>query len=296
MDAEASRSEDISRLDVEFYRAHHPDLSLFSPDEARQHYIQHGIYEERAAYPAAVREHFINEIPPELSALEIGPFDCPMLRGEHVRYADVLSMEGLQKRAAEHGRNPEGCPYIDYVLTDMDLTHIPDKFHSIASAHCIEHQPDLIQHLQSIEKLLLDGGRYYVVVPDKRYCFDHFITESTIADVVLAHSEERKLHTLKNVIEFCAFSTHNDAWRHWNGDHGELEKAHIARRTRDALELFEKSGDSYIDVHAWRFTPASFRLICDLIADLGYSRLRPTVVHPTPRGRLEFCAVLELQP
>ena len=85
-------------------------------------------------------------------------------------------------------------------------------------------------------------------------------------------------------------TTHNDALRHWRGDHGErrIDPHNLAI----ALSEFDASDGGYIDVHAWQFTPSSFReLIIDLNG-IGVCGLHIDAVHDTPFGSLEFCAIL----
>jgi hypothetical protein len=277
-------------FNADFYRNSYEDLRHLSDEEAHQHFLAFGQAEGRLGAKQAYREFFLPMIPRDRPVLEIGPFDCPVVRGDHVRYADVLSQEGLRRRAAELGRNPEGCPAIHYVLESFDLNAIPDRFGAVVSSHCIEHQIDLIGHLQTIETLLEPGGSYFLLVPDKRYCFDHFLPVSSIAEVFAAHVERRKQHSLACVIEHWALTCHNDAARHWAGDHGTppLRLNEIGR----AVEAFTSTPSRYIDVHAWQFTPDVFLAITSVIADLGYTKLRPVQVFNTPRDNQEFCAVL----
>ena len=68
--------------------------------------------------------------------------------------------------------------------------------------------------------MLLPGGCYVIIIPDKRYCFDHFINETTIADVVNMNVNKVKNHSVKSVIEHRGLTCHNDSVRHWNNDHG----------------------------------------------------------------------------
>ena len=69
------------------------------------------------------------------------------------------------------------------------------------SCHSIEHQLNFIQHLQDVSELLNDNGYYVIILPDKRYCFDHFIKESTIADIICQYTDKPKLHSIKSIIE-----------------------------------------------------------------------------------------------
>jgi hypothetical protein len=218
--------------------------------------------------------------------LEIGPFDRPLVRGRQVRYLDALHTEALRERAALlPGRHPENVPTIHHV---GGLEVVPDRFAAVLSSHAIEHQPDLLKHLQAVEAVLESGGADFVIIPDKRYCFDHFLAESTIAGVLGAYHERRTRHTLQSVVEHRALTTHNDTLRHWRGDHGTPRYGRLAL----ALDEYHAADGSYIDVHAWYFTPESFRRILRQLRRLDLTGFE-AVVFDTPHGRNEFCAVLQ---
>jgi SAM-dependent methyltransferase len=284
-----------SEFDPQYYRTTYRDLSHLDDAQAYKHFLSFGAAEGRSPSAAAARETFVQLVPNDDLALEIGPFGNPQLAGAHVRYADILSTEELRLRALDHGVDPSKCPPIHYVLADTPLERITDRFRSVFSCHCIEHQPDLIGHLQAVANLLKDGNNYYVIVPDKRYCFDHYQPESTIAEVLAAYEERRQRHTLRAWLAACTLVTHNDSSRHWKGEHGSraMDQAGSAA-VRSALDEFRAASarGAYLDCHAWQFTPASFRDIIQLIRKLGLSSFEAVTVCETLRSRNEFCAIL----
>jgi SAM-dependent methyltransferase len=279
--------------DGSLYRERYPDLAAFDEEALATHYLDWGLNEGRVASVAAEREGFIDAV---LRAevgrmLEIGPFCRPLIKGENVRYLDMMDADALRQRATEIGLDPSDCP--EQIHYTGELTQIDDSFAAVVSSHAIEHQPDLVRHLQEVDRLLDSGGRYYLIVPDKRYCFDALIPESTIANVLYAHEQERKVHSLQSVIEHRAMVTHNDPGLHWAGEHGPFPPEEQARRVQVALDEFDSAGGDYIDVHAWYWTPEGFRQTLSVIHHLGLTQLRPVRVYQTPRLRFEFCAVLE---
>ncbi len=280
-------------FDVDYYRATYQDISGFDAVAAETHFRDYGIGEGRMGTPGGLREEFVAQFPTDGLLLEIGPFAGPTAHGPHVRYADVLSQDQLRARATANGIDPTGCPEIHYVLHDFDLNRIPDTFKGIVSSHCVEHQPDLVAHFQAVERLLEPGGRYFLLVPDKRYCFDHFLPESSIADVMTAHLRGNTVHDVGSIIEHWAMTTHNDSERHWRGDHGRPNLDDSTEQLAKAIAAYQAAPGTYIDVHAWQFTPVSFARIVELLHDVGLTRLRPTGVHNTPWGRNEFCIPLE---
>jgi len=243
-------------------------------------------------FAVADRNAFVALIPLTHSVLEIGPFAQPVLRGPHVRYVDVLSTEDLRKRARSLGMDETKVPTISWVSNGSDLSVVNDTFDAVVSSHAIEHQPDFVGHLNQVADLLKPDGRYYVLVPDHRYCFDHFLTPSTVAQIVGAHLEKRAVHSLSSVVEHRALTTHNDPVRHWAGDHGD-PKENRASRIASAIQEIGDAHGAYIDVHAWYFTPQSFR---DVIADLSATQhisFSVQRVFPTRPNSNEFWVILQ---
>ena len=144
--------------------------------------------------PVNDRQSFVELIPPTARVLEIGPFAAPMLHGPNVSYVDVMPTHDLRARAIQLGLDPEKVPEIDWVSTGSDLSVVSDQFNVVVSSHAIEHQPDIIGHLQDIADLLLPGGRYFLLIPDHRYCFDHFFEPSLLQQMIDAHREKRTVH------------------------------------------------------------------------------------------------------
>ena len=237
------------------------------------------------------RTLFIDSIPKDINILEIGPFYNPQCIGSNVKYFDIIDTDALIDRAKQIDANiiVENIPYINYISPVGDLSIINETFDAIFSSHAIEHQLDFIDHLQKTSKLLNNGGKYYLIIPDKRYCFDHFNNESTIADVINANFEKRKKHSLKSVIEHRALTTHNNSAEHWRGQHGVLDN--ITERIKNAIT--EYVTNEYVDVHAFYFTPASFSQIISLLNQLGYIDFKINKLHDTPPNNIEFYCVLE---
>ena len=123
----------------------------------------------------------------------------------------------------------------------------------------IEHQPDLIAHLQAIQNILVPGGHLGLIVPDKRFCFDHFIPETTIAEVLDAASAA-KTHSARSVLLHRLFTTHNNSIAHWLGFHGDRPRSHQGAGAMQAamIEQQRSVDGEYVDVHAWYFTPEGF--------------------------------------
>jgi SAM-dependent methyltransferase len=258
--------------------------SAVAPFQARRR-RRHGLS------PPMTRAAFLQQITGR-PALEIGPFDTPQLHGDGVAYFDVLDQEGLRSRAKDLGRNPAACPPIDFVSPTGDLGTVDRRFRSIFSSHAIEHQPDLIRHLKEVERLLEPGGCYYVIVPDKRYSFDHFLPVTEAQSVEEAHREKRRVHTASAISDHYLKTTHNSPMRHWLGLHGQSRRTDPESIERTAAGCEQAARGEYVDVHAWIFTPESFFDLMRHLHATSATALEVSHVYDTMFGRIEFFAVL----
>ncbi len=245
----------------------------------------------------AKRTPFIESIDRNLYALEIAPYFTPVITGPNVRYFDILTTEQLRQRAAvDHHEfvKPENVPEMHYSDPDGSMAGIQESFDIVFSSHNIEHQPDLIHHLNEVHRLLKPGGRYYLLAPDKRYCFDHYRPDSSFGEVVQAAREKRTRHSLKSVIDHFTLTTHNDMREHWQGNHENPENmASFAQRLEGVFKRIEEADGAYIDAHAWQFTPLVFARIVSAAHEAGMIKLRPVMVCDTPVFHHEFTAILE---
>lgn len=289
-------------FDLALYSAHpgNEDLRHLDLDGMRAHYDAAGRREGRVCSVVDGRAAFLGLIPAEAEILEIGPFAWPCFPpgARKVRYLDVLATEDLRRRAVQLQFDPSKVPPIDYVWRGEPYRAlVQQRVDAVISSHCIEHQPCLLTHLTDVAALLKPEGRFFAVIPDKRFCFDHFFPETTLAEVLDAFASGRTRHSHRSVLQHQLLLTHNDAEAHWRGEHGEdpcRQKVTGAFAARVAESLRGLRGDSYVDVHAWQFTPDSFRILLDGLADIGLSPFRVERVYETVRNQNEFYAILHV--
>jgi len=284
-------------FDATTYRSLYPDLTHLNDRLIQAHYERYGKEEGRRAHTLANRNEFAQLLSAE-RALEIGPFTRPLLSGPKVSYADIYSTEQLQEMAPGIGLDATGVPNIQWVVSPGDLGAIDEKFDAVLTSHVIEHQPNLVGHLSQVSGLLNEGGRYLVLAPDYRYCFDHFMKPSTISEVLDAHVRKLAMHDPRSLIASRLLLAHNDAVRHWAGDHGDVN-INPAFPDRDRTTRLKLAVNQAVDTpetldneHAWFFTADTFaEIMSDLLAlelmDLEVERL-----YPSMRNTIEFWAIL----
>jgi len=282
------------------------DLAVVSPQQAEASFADVDVIvamEEDQAF-LKIREQkgkaamyspisfFLRLLPSKSSVLEIGPGQRPLFTGSCVKYFDVVDAEGLRERSRRFhlplDRNPEK---VDYVSSDGSWDQVRESFDLVFSAHLIEHQTDPIRHFQTALEHVRPGGAYVLVIPDKRYCFDHFNPESTVEDVLAAYYEQRRRHPLTALFR-GARCTHNFSNRHWQGDHGMQRKPPMEEYAALTQTWKASLTGDYVDTHGWYYTPESFRSIITELCTMGLLPPMDFYLHETERNDIEFFACM----
>lgn len=136
-------------------------------------------------------------MPAQARILEIGPGAAPLFRRRdfpQLKVSDYCDTAELRRQLQAAYRLDELPPDlfddIDYVCADSQLARcVPagQRFELIFSSHNIEHQPDLLAHLRSVEALLDPDGAAAFVIPHKQRTFDVFRPPTTTSDVLMTH-------------------------------------------------------------------------------------------------------------
>lgn len=249
-------------------------------------------------------EPILNAIRNTDSILEIGDGYKPRFpkrRYPNVRHLDHCTTSELREKyasdpAVAHLTN---CiEHVDFISRGADFRSVvPDtlRFDLIYSSHALEHQIDLIAHLQAVEHRLAHLGRAIFIIPDLRTCFDLFRFPTVTADVVATHLNRPRVHQVRQVFDAVAQSaTFNDG--HVPG----AFELNAITFSHDILSAYVAAIDSaapdahYEDIHAWTFTPVSFRLLLTELYLLELVALKPFWI--SPRYGNQFCAVLGATP
>lgn len=212
--------------------------------------------------------------------LEIGPSHNPIApkkKGFNVHILDHVSAEDLRKKYQGHGINIDNIEEVDFVWNGEPFQELIGKtgcYDWIIASHLIEHVPDLISYLQQCEALLKPAGILSLVIPDKRYCFDYFSSSSLTGNVLDAYAEKRVRPSHGQIFDHFANASKRNGNIAWSSD-GLGGADALVHTFADAQAHWARSASAmdYIDVHCWRFTPASFRLLISDLNGLGLSAL-----------------------
>jgi hypothetical protein len=219
--------------------------------------------------------------------IEIGPSHNPLAPkrdGYRVEIIDHLTREQLIAKYTGHNVNLDQIEEVDYVWSGQRFAELTGKsrhYDWVVASHVIEHAPDLIGFLNDCDALLKADGVLSLVIPDKRYCFDHYRPISGLARVVDAHVRHAGTHSAGTAAEYFLNVVACNGRIAWDSKtRGTFSFVHTLEQASNAMQdaLSEKT---YLDLHAWCFTPHSFRLIIHDLYALGLISLREVDYLPT---------------
>lgn len=219
--------------------------------------------------------------------IEIGPSHAPIApkkEGYRVDIIDHMSQGELLKKYQDHKVNLNNIEEVDYVWngqTYAELTGKSKHYDWIIASHVIEHTPDLIDFLINCDAILKDEGVLSLVIPDKRYCFDHFRPITGISSIIDKHFSKNTIHSAGTVAEYFLNVATKDGELGWHAHTaGKFNLAHTLEDARSMVHAVREK-NVYVDVHAWCFVPHSFRLLIQDLYDLGLISFKEVSFQPT---------------
>jgi predicted SAM-dependent methyltransferase len=229
--------------------------------------------------------------------IEIGPSHNPIVTkkdGYNVKIVDHADKKNLVKKYKALQIDTSQIEDVDYVWdgkrTLTDLIGKKGKFDYVIASHLVEHTTDLITFLKDCENLLKPTGKLVLAIPDKRYCFDYFRFPTTTGDLLDAHYTKRIRHTPGKMFDYVSSAALRGGDMGWSeGNTKKLTLLHTVEEAHDRLKEAMNS-KTYLDMHNWMFTPASFKLIISDLQNLGITKLSYSDALPT--AGLEFFVVL----
>ncbi len=212
-----------------------------------------------------------------IAVLEIGPGYNPIFSrrdGCNVATLDHDDQAGLIKKYAM--LDTSKIEPVDFVWRDGSFVDLigERKFEAVAAAHVVEHAPDFVQFLKDSSFVLKEGGVIYLIVPDKRFCFDYFQPITDPAKVLADHLQKRTRHSFESSYRRTIHTTGNGLIAWGQDDLADVQFKYCD--PREALRNAERNAASagYVDMHGNCFTPASFAVLIEELGHLGLIDLR----------------------
>lgn len=216
--------------------------------------------------------------------LEFGPSYNPILpksHGYNVLTVDYISKEDLYSKyqydSAVDINRIEDVDIIDRGQELLEASIGRRGFDYIVSSHNIEHLPDPIKFLQRAERALKPGGKLYLMIPDRRRCFDFYRPISTCGQMLAAYQQHRQIHSPETHYDSIANAATKNGAIAWADDSGTPDT--LIETLRAAYDTAVRETQEYLDAHAWVFTPSSFRLILHDLQQLNIVKLNEIFFH-----------------
>ncbi|HMK88381.1 MAG TPA: methyltransferase domain-containing protein [Methylocystis sp.] len=236
-------------------------------------------------------------------ALEIGPAFNPLLpkaEGNNVYTVDNADRDELRRRYGGFREiDVDRIEQVDFIWKDADiLSAVPrahwGSFDVVLMCDVLEHIPNPIRLLQSLQKLLKPGGCISLAVPDKRQCFDCLRPLTTTGGWLEALQRGDVRHTARTLFDYKTLAVARRGRVTWVERRLEARDATFvgAAPQHAYADYFESPSEDYVDAHAWVFTPSSFTLIINECHALGLISIVPERVSLRRGG--EFLAHLRL--
>ncbi len=109
-----------------------------------------------------------------------------------------------------------------------------------------------------------------MAIPDKRFCFDYARELTSLARVIDAMGN--KIHTKGTVAEYYLKVVKRGEQIAWDITNNEvISNVHTLQDAKYGMNKVVQG--QYVDVHAWVFTPESFRDIMSDLVKLGFISL-----------------------
>jgi SAM-dependent methyltransferase len=263
------------------------------------------------AYPAPPRKRgrmwiMRSEIPEGAKILEISPLAnpcAPKNAGYQSYRVDRLGREDLLKYYADHPLIEFGkIEEVDFVWKSGELIeHVPKEHHGsfdvVIASHVLEHIPNPVAFIRSLELLLKPGGCITLAIPDKRFCFDFFRPPTVTSDWLVAMDNRGGVHSAKTMFDFHSFAVARSGRIGWRSGRLPLDRVTPNGKSLENCHLdflASRAGaqPEYVDAHAWVFTPANFTLVLNELHALELLKVAPEWV--STRIGAEFFANLRL--
>lgn len=293
---ETGETETAGIFDEQSYLDANPDVAAAvaagALESGEVHWVLHGQSEGRSLLPAKSRSDIVREsLNTDGRGIELGPLDNPVMakrEGFNVSIVDFMSSDDLRRHYGEDGNrgvNTSLIETVDFVSRGESLLELigeKEAFDWVVASHVIEHMPDLVTFMQDIEQLLVPGGRLGLIIPDKRCCFDFHGELSTTGNVLDAFVQKRTMPSPGQVFDHFARTASLGGVIAWVGQPNVVPQ--LMYSLDHASSAFQRSREGYSfdgEIHCWRFTPESFRMIVSDLRAMGLLRLGIVTEHET---------------
>jgi hypothetical protein len=210
--------------------------------------------------------------------LEVGALMNPIVTRDmgNICYIDHATTAELQaKYANDPNVDIHKIVNVDYVWGKEGLPELVGQdapFDYLVASHVIEHVPDFIGWLKEVHAVLKVEGILSLVIPDKRFCFDHHRRLTEASDVVGAFLSRSRKPSPQQVFDCFSSVVRYNGQITW--DQTVITTPEKFSPMHSHLDAWNLSSHSvlegeYVDTHCWVFTPESFFNLLKTLIQIG---------------------------
>lgn len=245
---------------------------------------------------------YFNDQVPAGRILEIGPGNKPIFsRSEgEVFYADVRDASEVEETFFSTDKSGQQAVELDFVIEGSYAKSLKDVevFDHVILCHVLEHIPRLIAFFQDIIKVMAPGGLLYLILPDHRFCFDHFRQPTSFAEAYYVHINKLAAPPWRVFDNNFLHVGYNVPAMYWNEKNLAqailLQRRQSLQEARQNMEEAEKGLVSR--AHVSVFTPWSFLLFLFSMLRVRMAAFSCQRFFTTKRDEFSFGAVLRADP
>jgi len=233
------------------------------------------------------KKRILRHIKKDGRGIEIGPSHNPVApksAGFQVHVIDHASREQLTTKYKDHDVDMNKIEDVDFIWQGesyAELTGNTNYYDWIIASHVIEHTPNMIGFLNDCDEILKETGTISLIIPDKRYCFDHFRPITGISRIIDSHFKKSTTHSPGTIAEYYLNVVSKSGIIAWDScATGDFSFVHTLEHARQRMKSAENR-NAYLDVHAWCFVPHSFRLMIHDLFQLGLIPFKEIAFHQT---------------
>jgi hypothetical protein len=260
-------------------------ITLRQGQEAGYHmklYIDDESDEDQDNNVGNFREFIRRLVSKDKLTVELGPSyaaTCPKRLGYKVVIVDFIDADALRSKHSSMGQEvTDSIEAVDFIWRGGKIADlVKERVSAIVACHVVEHMPDFIGFLRDCEDLLEKDGQIFLIVPDKRFCFDFLKEVSDPAKFMGDHFRHAERHSFESLYRNCL---NTFVWRSgvstvaW--DPSKVEDFHFLSgdpKLHYDQALSACAGLEYVDAHGSYFTPVSFLMVIDELRYLGFTSL-----------------------
>ena len=230
--------------------------------------------------------------------LEVGPFDRPFFSKSesNVRFLDYKSTSDLRSTADMIiGHDGNFVEEVDYLVPGSGLWDIVpnETFDWILSSHALEHSPNLIGFLRTINRKLKQGGLVVSLLPDKRRTYDSLKPPTTLGRVFEDYFTSRKLSSFQATFDGQYYTRHAPISA--AEDQHLRSASHIPEGVpvQVCIDRGLNALNTYLDEHNYIFTSMTFETISREICSSGLIGMALVDHHHTRDGEMTFINIMK---